>query len=97
MTELCYRVANHEETVDVQGEAARDAMVRLGYGLVSEVSCQSGTITTGADPEDVARGEREHEFAASLPEEELRQLRRQVGTVIIQEPGQLAPWGGKGS
>ena len=92
MTERCYRLADHAETVDVIGEDARDALVAMGYGLIAEVDCDSGAITAQADESEVARAQQDREAFEALPEEEQRALRRQVGGVQIAEAGQLISW-----
>jgi hypothetical protein len=91
--ERCYRLADRRETVEVRGDAARDALVAHGYGLVAEIDCTTGTVTVQADPEYVEQGERERAAFDELDEAEKRQLRRQVGGVLIEQPGQLTSWG----
>jgi hypothetical protein len=88
----CYRLANHKETVDARGDAARDALVAHGYDLVSEIDCLTGTVTAQADDSEVARVRQEHEAFAALPDDEQRALRRQAGGVAIEPGGQLIPW-----
>jgi hypothetical protein len=93
MTERCYLLANDRETAYATGEEARTALVALGYGLVAEVDCGSGTITSQANPEYVAQGDAERELFDSLPEAEKHTRQRLVGGVQIEEAGQHVPWG----
>ena len=90
--ERCYRLAHQTESVEVRGDAARDALIAHGYGLVSAIDCVTGSMTAQADPEYVAQGERERTAFESLPEDEKRALRRQVGGVQVEMAGQSVPW-----
>ena len=48
--EQCYRLAHRGESVEVRGEAAKDALIAQGYDVVSEIDCLTGSITAQADP-----------------------------------------------
>ena len=93
--ERCYRLADFEDTIDCRGEASRDALVRLGYGVVAEIDCDSGTITSGADEDEIARGEKGRAEFDALPPEEQRALRRAVGGVSISRSTPDVGWGDK--
>jgi hypothetical protein len=93
--ERCYRLAHQRESVEVRGDAARDALIAHGYSLVSAIDCLTGSITAQADPEYVTQGEREWAAFEALPEDEKRALRRKVGGVQVEMAGQSIPWGGK--
>src|SRR6476620_216434 len=94
MTERCFRMADHLTVVDVQGEAAKDAVVAHGYGLLAEIDCGTGTITAQADPGYVAQGEREAALLDELEPAEVRQLRRQIGSAQLASltPAAVVPW-----
>jgi hypothetical protein len=93
MTERCYRLAD-KETVEVRGDAARDALLARGYRVVAPINCRTGTITAQADESEVARARREQQEFESLPEDERRQLRRQVGAMQVAStfPAADATW-----
>ena len=90
--ERCYRLADHSDMVEDRGDAARDALVAHGYGLVSEIDCTTGTITAQADPEFVAQGEQEYAAFDALEPAEKRELQRRVGGVQVEMAGQSVPW-----
>ena len=96
MNERCYRLANHSGhsgTVDARGGNTRDALITRGFTLVAEIDCLHGTITSQADPEYVAQGERERAAWDELEPMEQRQLRRMVGPTLVEPPGWTIPWG----
>ena len=53
MTERCYRLADRTQTVEVRGDAARDALVAHGYGLVSD---NQTVVPARSQPRPTSRG-----------------------------------------
>ena len=90
-TEQCWRLTDDKEHVDTCDAVARDALVRMGWSLVAAIS-ETGTITAQADEQYIDQGEYERDLFASLPEEEQRALRRQTGSVVLEQAGQSVPW-----
>ena len=90
----CYKLIDHRgEPEWAMNDVARDAFIARGYQLVAEIDCTSGTITSQADPEYVAQGDRERAAWDELEPMEQRQLRRMVGPVLVEPPGWTVPWG----